>query len=157
MARNSQQWDLGEPEVGDRDQPVIHDIATKLGCIRSNAGADMPPYSICLEEEAGLANLAGEWKSQQKIKESQAPAKIKSEIGKTRNRDNQTISELDPSDLEENYRKVLMNGSHGVQTLPPESLAFYDAFNPNTASTDFEPSAALFGRTTCCLWKWRRR
>jgi hypothetical protein len=34
MIRNNESWDWGAPEMNDRGQPVIHDIASKLGCIR---------------------------------------------------------------------------------------------------------------------------
>jgi len=34
MVRSGQHWELGEPELNDRGQPVIHNIASKLGCIR---------------------------------------------------------------------------------------------------------------------------
>jgi hypothetical protein len=34
MVRNNEPWDLGEPELNKRGQPVVHDIATRLGCIR---------------------------------------------------------------------------------------------------------------------------
>ncbi|KLU92044.1 hypothetical protein MAPG_10991 [Magnaporthiopsis poae ATCC 64411] len=37
MVRGSRAWDLGEPELNDRGQPVIHDIASRLGCIRPNS------------------------------------------------------------------------------------------------------------------------
>jgi hypothetical protein len=40
MVRNNESWDLGEPEMNDRGQPVIHDIASKLGCIRPSP--DLP-------------------------------------------------------------------------------------------------------------------
>jgi hypothetical protein len=40
MLRNNETWDLGEPEINDRGQPVIHDIASKLGCIRPSP--DLP-------------------------------------------------------------------------------------------------------------------
>lgn len=40
MIRNGDSWDLGEPELNDRGQPVIHDIASKLGCIRPSP--DLP-------------------------------------------------------------------------------------------------------------------
>ena len=40
MIRNGEPWELGEPEMNDRGQPVIHDIASKLGCIR--ASPDLP-------------------------------------------------------------------------------------------------------------------
>jgi hypothetical protein len=34
MVRNNESWDLGEPELNERGQPVVHDVATRLGCIR---------------------------------------------------------------------------------------------------------------------------
>lgn len=40
MIRNNESWELGEPEMNDRGQPVIHDIASKLGCIRPSP--DLP-------------------------------------------------------------------------------------------------------------------
>ncbi|KAH8588603.1 hypothetical protein B0O99DRAFT_727774 [Bisporella sp. PMI_857] len=40
MIRNNEPWELGEPEMNDRGQPVIHDIASKLGCIRPSP--DLP-------------------------------------------------------------------------------------------------------------------
>jgi hypothetical protein len=40
MIRNNESWDLGEPELNDRGQPVIHDIASRLGCIRPSP--DLP-------------------------------------------------------------------------------------------------------------------
>jgi len=40
MIRNNESWELGEPEMNDRGQPVIHDIASRLGCIRPSP--DLP-------------------------------------------------------------------------------------------------------------------
>ncbi|TVY53008.1 Fluconazole resistance protein 1 [Lachnellula cervina] len=40
MVRNNESWELGEPELNDRGQPVIHDIASRLGCIRPSP--DLP-------------------------------------------------------------------------------------------------------------------
>jgi hypothetical protein len=40
MVRNNESWELGDPEMNDRGQPVIHDIASKLGCIRHSP--DLP-------------------------------------------------------------------------------------------------------------------
>lgn len=53
MVRNNESWELGEPEMNDRGQPVIHDIASKLGCIR--ASPDLP-YSFP-EGESDFAEL----------------------------------------------------------------------------------------------------
>jgi hypothetical protein len=34
MVRNNKSWEFGEPEINVIGQPVIHDIASKLGCFR---------------------------------------------------------------------------------------------------------------------------
>ncbi|XMA13685.1 hypothetical protein WAI453_006476 [Rhynchosporium graminicola] len=48
MVRNNEQWDFGEPELNASGSLVIHDIASKLGCIR--ASTDLP-YAIPNGEE----------------------------------------------------------------------------------------------------------
>jgi len=53
MIRNGESWELGEPEMNDRGQPVIHDIASKLGCIRPSPDL---PYAFP-EGEADFAEL----------------------------------------------------------------------------------------------------
>jgi hypothetical protein len=58
MIRNNESWYLGEPELNDRGQPVIHDIASRLGCIRPSP--DLPvAFPECAEDVAELeAQLA---------------------------------------------------------------------------------------------------
>ena len=69
MVRNNQSWDLGEPELNDRGQPVIHNIAQKLGCIRPNSDIDLPVHSVFPEDEAGMAELARQLEEQLKENE----------------------------------------------------------------------------------------
>jgi len=71
MLRNSQQWDLGEPELNDRGQPVIH-IASKLGCIRPQNDLDLPVGNVIPEDEAGLADLALKLEAHQKERDAAA-------------------------------------------------------------------------------------
>lgn len=151
MVRSGQQWDLGEPEYNDRGQPVIHDIATKLGCIRPNADADLPPHSVFPEDEAGLAKLAAELEVQQRERECEAhltAAEIKTEMESPCNRtDRASSSELDHSDFEQDYRKALSMAGQNVQTLSPQSFTSYSDFDPHSAvpsSAEFDPAAALF-------------
>lgn len=40
MVRNNESWEMGEPNINDRKQPVIHSIAEKLGCLRPSP--DLP-------------------------------------------------------------------------------------------------------------------
>ncbi|KAI1077558.1 hypothetical protein F5B20DRAFT_268505 [Whalleya microplaca] len=144
MVRNGQSWDLGEPELNDRGQPVIHDIATKLGCIRPNADADLPPHSVFPEDEAGLAKLAAELEVQQKERESYATEhRSETESNCTRT-DRASSSELDHSDFEQDYRKVIMGGQQNLQTMSPQSFTSYNDFDTKPMSTDIDPSRGLF-------------
>ncbi|GJN78735.1 hypothetical protein PLIIFM63780_002244 [Purpureocillium lilacinum] len=65
MVRNSQPWTLGESELNARGQPVIHNIAQKLGCISANRTIDLPVHSVFPEDETGMAELARQLKEQQ--------------------------------------------------------------------------------------------
>lgn len=137
MVRSGQQWDLGEPEVNDRGQPVIHNIATLLGCIRPNADADLPPHSVFPEDEGGLSKLAAELEVHQR--ESQQ-AEHKSETESTCNRtERASSSELDHSDFEQDYRKAMMSGRN-LQTLSPQSLSSYNDFETNPLPNDLDPT-----------------
>ncbi|RYO78296.1 hypothetical protein DL766_009016 [Monosporascus sp. MC13-8B] len=142
MVRTGQSWDLGEPELNDRSQPVIHDIATKLGCIRPNADADLPPHSVFPEDEAGLAKLAAELEVQQKERERQA-AEQRSETDSNCNRtERASSSELDHSDFEQDYRKAFVNGQN-MQTLSPQSFASYHDFETKPIPPEMD-SSVLF-------------
>ena len=68
MVRNSQRWELGEPELNDRGLPVIHSIASKLGCIYTSSNANMPLHFI---DHIGLA---AELEKQERIRNNQACA-----------------------------------------------------------------------------------
>ncbi|KAH7235853.1 hypothetical protein BKA59DRAFT_459414 [Fusarium tricinctum] len=131
MVRNNQSWDLGEPELNDRGQPVIHNIAQKLGCIRPNSDIDLPVHSVFPEDEAGMAELARQLEDQQKehgtLKDS-----IKDTDSSVCNRtERASSSELDHSDFEHDYRKAAF-GSTNAMTLSPQSFA-------GSADFDFAP------------------
>ncbi|EMR66975.1 hypothetical protein MGN70_012863 [Eutypa lata] len=143
MVRNGQSWDLGEPELNDRGQPVIHDIATKLGCIRPNADADLPPHSVFPEDEAGLAKLAAELEVQQQERERHSTEQ-RSETDSTCNRtERASSSELDHSDFEQDYRKALMSGQN-LQTMSPQSFTSYSDFETKPTPGEMDASAAMF-------------
>ncbi|KAJ8130392.1 hypothetical protein O1611_g3238 [Lasiodiplodia mahajangana] len=146
MVRNGQSWDLGEPELNDRGQPIIHNIATKLGCIRPNADADLPPHSVFPEDEAGLTKLAAELEVQQLDREREVQAveiKCETEINCART-ERASSSEIDHSDFEYDYRKAFMQ-QQNLQTMSPQSFASsYNEFEPSTMHSDADPSASLF-------------
>ncbi|KAI0400924.1 hypothetical protein F4802DRAFT_464299 [Xylaria palmicola] len=147
MVRNGQPWDLGEPELNDRGQPIIHNIATKLGCIRPNADADLPPHTVFPEDEAGLTKLAAELEVQQQEREREVQAvEIKCETETTCARtERASSSEIDHSDFEYDYRKAFLGAQQSnVQTLSPQSFtSSYNEFEP-TPMNDVDPSTSLF-------------
>lgn len=127
MVRNNQPWELGEPELNDRGQPVIHNIAQKLGCIRPNSDIDLPVHSVFPEDEAGMAELARQLEDQQKEQEPQK--EVKDTDSSVCNRtERASSSELDHSDFEHDYRKAAFGNSNAM-TLSPQSF---------TGSSDFD-------------------
>ncbi|KAI0487583.1 hypothetical protein F4859DRAFT_262523 [Xylaria cf. heliscus] len=148
MVRNGQSWDLGEPELNDRGQPIIHNIATKLGCIRPNADADLPPHTVFPEDEAGLSKLAAELEVQQLDREREVQTvEIKCETETTCSRtERASSSEIDHSDFEYDYRKALMSAQQqNLQTMSPQSFtSSYNEFEPSSIHSDVDPSISLF-------------
>ncbi|KAL6901185.1 hypothetical protein GGI43DRAFT_404221 [Trichoderma evansii] len=41
MVRNSESWELGEPNLNHRGLPIIHDIVKRLGCIHLSIDNDL--------------------------------------------------------------------------------------------------------------------
>jgi len=68
MLRNYEPWTLGEPKLSSRGEPIIHDIAFKLGCIR-NSGEDLPAESLLPENETELVQLAKQREGQEQQEE----------------------------------------------------------------------------------------
>ncbi|KAK0628652.1 hypothetical protein B0T17DRAFT_588719 [Bombardia bombarda] len=138
MVRNQQPWDLGEPELNDRGQPVIHNIASKLGCIRPNSDMDLPVHSVFPEDEAGLAELARQLEEQQKDTDMMGGAATSNSINGSKHEtdsscnrtDRDSSSELDHSDIEQDYRKSVFGGNGGGGAAG-EGITIYSAQAPS--------------------------
>ncbi|GJN81405.1 hypothetical protein PLIIFM63780_004939 [Purpureocillium lilacinum] len=130
---------LGEPELNDRGQPVIHNIAQKLGCIRPNSDIDLPVHSVFPEDEAGMVELARQLEEQQQNQPSTQQASQQQD-----RHDRASSSEFEHSDSEQdyrfggisqNYRSEAFGGRHGASsslTMSPHSAG--------TTATDYELS-----------------
>jgi len=165
MVRSGQQWDLGEPELNDRGQPVIHDISSKLGCIRPNSDIDLPVHSVFPEDEAGLAELSRQLEEQQADmemhsgKETYESNKTEGESAASDQTDRASSSELDHSDYEQeirDYRKEAFGGN--PMTLSPQSFTSYNEFE--SVPTEMDPSVMFPPQTaalpTYSAWTMRR-
>ncbi|KAI0189225.1 hypothetical protein F4808DRAFT_46514 [Astrocystis sublimbata] len=120
MVRNGQSWDLGEPELNDRGRPVIHDIATKLGCMRTNADADMPPHSVFPEDEAGLAKFTVELEMQQAKRERETAATDMGGDGGGGCNNETSYIRTEHSGFVQDYGTVLMSGQQKMNRSPPQ-------------------------------------
>lgn len=71
MVRNHDEWHFGEPRCNDRGQAIIHNIAQKLACIRSNGDIDLPVQSVFPEDMEGMEQLASILRKQQATLEAE--------------------------------------------------------------------------------------
>jgi hypothetical protein len=142
MVRTGQQWDLGEPELNDRGQPVIHNIAQKLGCIRPNSDIDLPVHSVFPEDEAGMTELARQLEEQQQKEEDSPQKEVKKESYSQSDR--ASSSDLESSDFEPDYRRAAF-GSHNQNnnaiTLSPQSFTTNQDFEYNATPTEVDTNA----------------
>ncbi|CAL3967903.1 unnamed protein product [Diplocarpon coronariae] len=109
MVRNGEPWELGEPELNERGQPVIHDIASRLGCIR--ASPDLP-YAFP-EGEQDFAELQAQLQSARPERagegsEGRQPSADSSAYSpRLRRTDRASSSESEHSHLSKDYHQML--------------------------------------------------
>lgn len=150
MVRTNQAWDFGEPELNDRGQPVIHNIAQKLGCIRPNSDIDLPVHSVFPENERDLNELVRQLDEHQR---NDADAQHKDrEMDMERDSppsyrrtDRASSSELDHSDIELDYRRAAFGSHNHPITMSPQSYAGSTEFEfSRSAPPDLDATTALF-------------
>jgi hypothetical protein len=132
MVRNGESWELGDPELNDRGLPVVHNIASKLGCIRPNSDIDLPVHSVFPEDERDLKELVRQLEAQQKERQVQTSATTQTgNITPSSSRtDISSASEHEHSDLEDDHRPTPSTTTTGQVFLSPQSLPPYNDFEP---------------------------
>lgn len=128
MVRNGEAWELGDIELNDRGLPVVHNIATKLGCIRPNSDIDLPVHSVFPENERDLEELVKQLEAQQTEGSGQLPGMTHGgSITPTSNRtDMSSASEHEHSDNEDDHHPT--PSTTGQVFLSPQSLPPYNDF-----------------------------
>ncbi|KAK4236740.1 hypothetical protein C8A03DRAFT_16632 [Achaetomium macrosporum] len=156
MVRNGEPWELGEPELNDRGQPVVHNVAAKLGCLRPHSDLDLPIQTIFPEDKAGMAELARQLSEQQQkeaagsgASQQSAGQEVELNGGSMYNRADRASSSAasDPehSDLEfdTDYRKAAF-GTASTLSMSPASLSYGGDFETTPLSAcpsdGFSPS-----------------
>ncbi|KAK4102198.1 hypothetical protein N658DRAFT_423969 [Parathielavia hyrcaniae] len=173
MVRNGERWELGEPELNDRGQPIIHNVAAKLGCLRPNCDLDLPAHSIFPEDEAGMAELARQLQDQVTAASPPPPQTITSLPSQSKRSRQQhgskhahnfyshhhpteCASSTAPSDgehsdldLDTDYRRAAFCAASTV-SLSPASLSYpdFDVSPPSAVSSDGFPPLPLPSTTT---------
>ncbi|KAK3310801.1 uncharacterized protein B0T15DRAFT_50623 [Chaetomium strumarium] len=154
MVRNGEPWDFGEPELNDRGQPVVHNVAAKLGCLRPHSDLDLPIQTVFPEDKAGMAELARQL-SEQHQKEAARNAsqngggssmqgqRQEGELtgggGRTYNRTDRAsssaASDVEHSDfeLDTDYRKAAF-GTTTALSMSPASLSYGGDFETTPLS-----------------------
>lgn len=123
MVRNGEQWDLGEPELNDRGQPVIHDIASKLGCIR--ASPDLP-YAFpegaedFADLQAQLQSARSEGASEDSHKHSEDSSSYSPGLHRT---DRASSSESDHSNISKDYNQMMWAQRQSAAKIAPRKVA----------------------------------
>jgi hypothetical protein len=152
MVRNGDPWELGEPELNDRGQPIIHNVAAKLGCLRPNSDLDLPVHSIFPEDEAGMAELARQLQEHAATSSSSAGGSSQSrqeaEAGSTYTHTERASSsaasdaEHSDLDLDTDYRRAAF-GTASTVSLSPASLSYpdFEISPPSAAPSDGFPHA----------------
>ncbi len=124
MLRNGEKWELGEPELNDRGLPIVHNVASKLGCLRPNSDLDLPTHSIFPEDEAGLVELA---RQLQDHASSSVAADTRQEYLRTDRASSSAASDAEHSDLDldTDYRRAAFGAASAV-SMSPASLSYAD-------------------------------
>jgi hypothetical protein len=166
MVRNGESWELGDPEMNDRGQPVIHDIASKLGCIRPSPDL---PYAfpegaedfaeLQAQLQAARAEMGSEDRGSRKHSEdlSNSPTLDRTERASS--------SESDHSNLSKDYNQMMWSQRKAAKIAPtikptPLNLSQRQSFDeeayqprisldtncsmPSPIYTDFQTESPMF-------------
>jgi len=137
MLRNGEKWKLGEPELNDRGQPIVHNVASKLGCLRPNSDMDLPTHSIFPEDESGMVELARQLHDQAggpsgpEILQACMQQETESNNGsylRTDRASSSAASDAEHSDLDldTDYRRAAFGAANSAVSMSPASLHYGD-------------------------------
>jgi hypothetical protein len=168
MVRNNESWELGDPELNDRGQPVIHDIASKLGCIRPSPdlpyafpeGSDDFAELQAQLQAAGSDSHSVESGSQKTSHDASSPALDRTERASSSESDHSTMSQ-DYNHIWAQQKKAAAKTNSNLVTPTPLNLAqrvsldddshdshraSFDASRsiPSPIYTDFQTESPLF-------------
>jgi hypothetical protein len=152
MVRNNESWELGEPELNERGQPVIHDIASKLGCIRQSPDL---PYSFPegAEDFANLQAQLQDARSEMNSEDAGSSRKQSEDLSDSPHlecADRASSTESDHSAMSKEYDQMMFRQSNSNRSVMARSnLAVAKPTRLSIAQQpSFDDESSYTGRTS---------
>ncbi|UKZ70423.1 uncharacterized protein TrAtP1_011403 [Trichoderma atroviride] len=138
MIQKNQPWDLGEPELNDQGELVIHDIAKKLGCIGPNDEIELPIQYELPTTASGMARAAAHPKRLQYGDYDAKDSNDKEPDSPANDSTDESVPSLEPMqgvETELNYqRDAVASHSHRTTKSPQSAYSFDDLDNSHSES-----------------------
>lgn len=138
MIQKNQPWDLGEPELNDQGELVIHDVAKKLGCIGPNDEIELPVQYELPATASGMAKLAAHPKRLQYGDYDVEDGDDKGPDSPTNDSVDESVPSLESMqsvETELNYRReAFASHNHRMTKSPQSAYSFDDLDNGHSGS-----------------------
>ncbi|KAK1243816.1 hypothetical protein MKX08_001954 [Trichoderma sp. CBMAI-0020] len=138
MIQKNQPWDLGEPELNDQGELVIHDIAKKLGCIGPNDEIELPIQYELPTTASGMARVAAHPKRLQYGDYDAEDSDDKEPDSPANDSTDESVPSLEPMqgvETELNYqRDAFASHSHRATKSPQSAYSCDDLDNSHSES-----------------------
>ncbi|PKK53321.1 hypothetical protein CI102_3360 [Trichoderma harzianum] len=140
MIQKNQSWDLGDPELNDQGELVIHDVAKKLGCIGANGEIELPIQYELPTTASGMARIAAhpnrlQYRDEEED-EHDDDKKADSPMDDLTSDDSPSSELMQSIETELDYRKEAFAGYHPSMTQSPQSLYSIDDSEHSHSGSD---------------------
>ncbi|KAH8667262.1 hypothetical protein BGZ61DRAFT_483947 [Ilyonectria robusta] len=137
MVRNSEPWEVDEPQLNDRGQPVVQHIAQMLGCVGPNNDVDLPTHSVFPEDAMGMEGLCRELEEQERYETGSTLSHERGTKSPCNGLDETALREPDDSGVGQDSCGIAF-ATETAMDLPPQyfsttsdDLKFDSAASPN--------------------------
>jgi hypothetical protein len=171
MVRNGEPWHLGEPQMNDRGQPVIHDLASKLGCIRpsldlldsfSKGAEDFAELQTQLQAAQSEVNSEGTGSRKYSGDSSFSPALDRTDRVNSSESDHSDLSrensqiwsqqrqaaKMAPHTIKPGPLSLLLEGPLNEEAYQPRASLNTSHSIPSPIYTDFQTQSPMFRNTS---------
>jgi hypothetical protein len=138
MIQKNKSWDLGEPELNDQGELVIHDIAKKLGCIGPNDEIELPIQYELPTTASGMTGVAANPKRLQYGDYDVEDSDDKELDSSANDSTDESVPSLEPMQGVEtelnDQKEPFVRHSHHMTKSPRSAYSFEDSDNSHSES-----------------------